>query len=372
MKVFFLGILLSFKALAAGPFFIESIDLDKKSDWSQLVDKLDETTRESHHLVSLGESHLHPVTSRAVQSIFINRYLSQVADFRFCTETINDFLEHPAGQALQDNAADTLITLKNSPNKTDFRDCRARKYERYFTYSGFFHQLPFARPFPLEIAATPVITNEGENIRDQLNIQNSFYLIQMELEHLEMITQARMLRNPPATLEAFQAKIQLLVEKVEAIKQAQSVILPATNLGRQKEAIVLGHEAFASLENDQAYILLTDLSYRKNLTALPLLTNIQKLSEKAQSILLRKLQASAVYVTQSIQEPNENGELFRTGYGTIPWSFPANSTFMEIRIVPGENLLMTAAPEDVAPSCIAYKSLGASIVDCESYLAGLE
>ncbi len=104
---------------------------------------------------------------------------------------------------------------------------------------------------------------------------------------------------------------------------------------------------------------------------MPLVAALSQLEDDALSKLLIKLNRDPVYVTAGIQEPNEHGELFQSGYGTVPWMFAANSTFMEIRVAPGENFIISADPTATQASCIAYKKLGPSRVDCNEYLRDL-
>lgn len=370
MKVFILGICLSFSLCVRASYFIEALNFEKQLEFDHVLQTLSRVAAKEKHLVSLGESHLHPVTARAVQEIFVKEYLSSAGDFRFCSEEIKDFLEHPAGEALKLSATSIDISSGNSPYKTDFRDCRTRKDKGYFAYSGFFHQLPFARPFPLEFAPTPVITADGENIRDQLGERNALFIIQMELEYIEMVTQARLLRFPPKTTDAFLSKVAALKEKVKAAKMSFKTILPSSIEAREKVGALLGSQGFEVLPLE-AVLLVTDLKYRRSLTELPLLTRIAELDRASLESLLRYLRKSPAYVTGAIQEPNENGELFETGYGTVPWRFPANSNFLEVRVVTGENVLLTAAPTSRHLTCIAYKKLGPSVVDCREYLKNL-
>lgn len=370
MQLIILAICLSVSLGARASYFLESLNFERQLELEHVLQKVHRVAREDKHLVSLGESHLHPVTARSVQAIFVEEYLKSAQQFRFCAEEIKDFLEHPAGEALRQSASSVDVSTGNSPYKTDFRDCRTRKDKGYFTYSGFFHQLPFARPFPLEFAPTPVITADGENIRDQLAERNSLFIIQMELEYIEMVTQARLLRYPPESVEEFLHQVSALKAKVRAAKQSFKTILPSDNSGREKIGALLGPQGFEVLPLE-AILLVTDLSYRRSLEELPLLSRITQLEAQSIEHLLRYLKKAPAYVTGAIQEPNENGELFETGYGTVPWLFPANSTFLEVRIVTGENMILTAAPTSQKLTCIAYKKLGPSIVDCNDYLQQL-
>lgn len=370
MRLFILGLCLSISLQVRGSYFIEAMDFEKGLDIEHVRHSLKKIAGKKKHLVSLGESHLHPFTARAVQEIFVNDYLSVADEFRFCSESIKDFLEHPAGLALREQAINTVVSVGNSPTRTDFRNCRTKNIDGYFTYSGFFHQLPFARPFPLEFAPNPVIIADGENIRDQMKERNSFYLIQMELEYIEMITQARLLRYPPATIEEFRLKARELIERIESAKSSFKTILESPIQEREKTGIFLGTRAFDVLPLE-AVLLVTDLKYRQQLQALPLIKKISELDDQSLSALLRYLKKSPAYVTAAIQEPNENGELFETGYGTIAWRFPANSIFLEFRVATGENMLLTTSSSSSDLTCIAYKKLGPSIVNCSNYLADL-
>ncbi len=363
MRLFLLGILLSFSTGASEQFFVESLPVERAKTLEEVLREIDHVASKKQHLVSLGESHLHPYTAHALANILIERYVATADEFRFCSEQIGYFLAHPAAQALQGNARETFIGQRNSPSYTDFRDCRKRAIDGYFTYSGFFHQLPFARAFPLEFAPTAVITRDGENIRDQLKENNALFIVQIELEFIEQVTQARVLRNPPETVEQFRSQVSQLKAAIRSVKSAQEVVVGAALKEREKNGVFVPHSG--------AYLLVTDLAYRQEFIPLPLLNSLANLSDESLNFLLKKLASSPAYVTSAIQEPDENGQLYQTGYGTVPWLFPANSTFLETRIVPGENLLMSAAPGQELPTCIAYKSLGPSIVECNSYLADL-
>tara|TARA_R110000868_G_scaffold103710_1_gene285409 strand:+ start:108 stop:1217 length:1110 start_codon:yes stop_codon:yes gene_type:complete len=368
MRLIYIFLLVSV-AHAADPFMLESLQLNNAVSFDQVIQKLDHIAAKRKHIVSLGESHLHPYSARKVQEILIDRYLDTASDFKFCSESIKDFLEHSAGEKLQANASQTLVTQNNSPSQTDFKKCKDDS-DAYFTYSGFFHQLPFAKPFPLEFRPSPVITDPAENIRAQVKSPNGLFVIQMELEFVEMVTQARVLSRPPLSTSEFKDLVQTLSAKVMAIKKAQEIILETDHPARTKTALAFSKDGFFSLTKD-AYLVLTDLAYRKDLKPLPLISMLGQLEDEALSKLLIKLNRDPVYVTAGIQEPNENGELFQSGYGTVPWLFPANSTFMEIRVAPGENLIISADPTAASVSCIAYKKLGPSRVNCDEYLKDL-
>lgn len=357
-------------AFASSPYLIERLDVLKTYSFSHVIGSLDDIAMKSSHLVSLGESHLHPKTARAVSKLFVENYLKEKRDFKFCAEKIDEFLEHPAGKRLEQEAAVVEIYTNNSPNQTDFRKCRENDFDQYFTYSGFFHQLPFARPFPLEFTPSRVITDDGENIRDQMRIKNSFFLIQIEMEYIELVTQSHFLKEVPSDIRNFKLKVESLKKQIEKIKNSQTTILNGTSEFDEKVGAFFSRDSLSTLSKD-SFFLVTDLSYRKTRKSLPLLSNLLTLSDQALVKLIEKLTKDPVYVTAGIQEPDENGNLYQTGYGTIPWLFPANSTFMELRIVPGENVVLTADPLANQLTCIAYKKLNVSKVDCDEYLSDL-
>ncbi len=363
-------LLLMQSALASTPYLIDELRLDHSANLNMVLSDLDDVVKHSTHLVSLGESHLHPSTARAIQEIFIDRYLTYDFDFKFCSERINDFLNHPAGIKLNDGAQLTDIYENNSPNITDFRNCKEKNFDKYFTYSGFFHQLPFARPYPLEFYPSRVISEDGENIRDQLNIKNSFFLIQIELEYIELVTQGHFLKEVPQSVEGFRARVEELKTQVENLKNQQETILYSPSEYRHKMGIFFDDKSIDSL-GANSYFLVTDLEYRKKLNSLNLINNLSKLQDKAIEKLILKLSKDPVYITAAMQEPDEQGRLYETGYGTIPWLFPANSTFAEIRIAHGENVVLTNDPKASELTCIAYKKLNVSFVDCNDYLSNI-
>lgn len=357
-------------AFATTPYLIEKLDIEKTYSFNHVIESMNRVSSNPTHLISLGESHLHPQTARKVSELFVDFYLSEEHDFKFCAEKIDDFLNHPGGKRLIQSARQVDIYSGNSPNQTDFEKCTNNDFKKYFTYSGFFHQLPFARPFPLEFTPTRVITEDGQNIRDQLRIEDSFFLIQIEMEYIELVTQSHFLKEVPTTLNTFKEKIYDLLTQISAIKESQVPILKGTSEYNQKVGAFFSRDSLSTLSDD-SFFLVTDLNYRKNLRPLPLLTNLLSLSDRALNKLIEKLTKSSVYVTAAIQEPDANGNLYQTGYGTIPWLFPANSTFMELRVVPGENIVLTADPFANKLTCIAYKKLNVSKVDCDEYLSDL-
>tara|TARA_R110002049_G_scaffold31094_8_gene105826 strand:- start:141 stop:1253 length:1113 start_codon:yes stop_codon:yes gene_type:complete len=367
----FLSILLLIQsAFASSPYLIEELRIEQASGLEKVLLDLDTVSSKQKHLVSLGESHLHPVTARAVQEVFVDRYLSHNFEFKFCAEKIMDFLEHPAGMKLQEKSALSEVYEDNSPNTTDFKKCKEKGFDKYFAYSGFFHQLPFARPFPLEFTPSRVITEDGENIRDQLKIKDSFFLIQIELEYLELVTQGHFLREVPQSIELFKSRVLELKRKFVKLKDSQETILESHLKAKTKVGVFFDKQSLQHL-GDKSYFLVTDLAYRKDLTPLTLLSNLIKLDDSALGKLIKKLSRDPVYITAGIQEPDEQGRLYETGYGTIPWLFPANSTFMELRIAPGENVVITADPKAIELTCIAYKKLNVSFVDCNDYLSNI-
>ena len=143
-------------AYGSTPYLIEKLGNGRTHSFSRVIETLKTISSKSGHLISLGESHLHPNSARAVSQIFIDTYLEDQQDFKFCAEKIDDFLNHPTGLRLQQEASKVDIYTENSPTQTDFRKCKTKDFDKYFTYSGFFHQLPFARPFPLELSLIPI------------------------------------------------------------------------------------------------------------------------------------------------------------------------------------------------------------------------
>src|SRR5690606_16896213 len=99
------------------------------------------------------------------------------------------------GKWIMSKAQKNLIFKGNGPARTDFQNCNWSADSNAITYSGFFHQYPFARPWPNDFPPTPVTREEGNNIRAQLSPRKGMFITQMEMSFLESRAASSLLKT---------------------------------------------------------------------------------------------------------------------------------------------------------------------------------
>lgn len=336
--------------------FLEAIQEENHFyDFEQIMDKVGDHRWHKGHYLSLGESHLHKKTSRPVLLKFAYKFLKDTPfKKKFCTENIPDFLTSYPGREMQRLSQEVTVFGGNSPYLTNFKTCSQTKSDLILTYSGFFHQHPFARYFPLDFAQTPVLTKPGNNIMEQMPNKKGLFITLMELDHLELTTSQAMIKKKIRDPQKFKDEVLKLSEKVSVLRSKMRPLWFRSSSWRTKEALILDQIHFQNIKvlPHNTFILLTDLSSRKILPPLKLLQDLVALPENVLSKFLDFIAEERSFITSSLQEPDDQGQYHPTGYGTYSLRFPGGSTFLDlIDSVNKKSILLVSSPKAKELKC---------------------
>jgi hypothetical protein len=320
---------------------------------------------------SLGESHLQATTSRPLNIMLANQYLDSLDDEAvFCAENIQSFLTSKDGQELQARVAKTKIMKANSPSQTDFKSCIENgKY--YLTFSGFFHQFPFARSFPLEFAQTPVITQDDNTIMDQMRQYTGMFISQIELDFLQMTASSAFLRRSDLNHFNFNNLLRNLNHKIELIEKSMKKLLDQGALSRNKFGIFLSQDQIKisglKMPKD-SYFLLTELESRLHSNEhFLLLSKLSLLKPLLLKRFLHQIQSGKFYFTKDLAEPLEDGTYASTGYGLLPRTFKGKSEFLDIK-TSDKHFVIIAEPGQENLSCYIQQANNYEEAECENLI----
>lgn len=354
--------------LAAGT-FIESIKLDHVSfDYHTLLKKVSRHRWYPGQYLSLGESHLHPSTSRPVLLQLAKTFLEDTPlSSRFCSKNIQDFLNSFSGREIQRLADNISIFYTNSPSQTDFWGCAREEFDLTLTYSGFFHQHPFARPFPDDFQPTPVITDPKNSILAQMPAGKGLFVSLMEMDFLEMTTSRAILKMKIRDVDTFRTKVTQLGEKIESLHSKMETLLNGSTEWRTKMGMILEQDHFEnrSVLPKNTFILLTDLKARFKRKPLKLLHDLSNLSDSALEKYLDFMASERAFFTTSLQEPAEDGTMYPTGYGTYPLQFPGGSEFLDLVHANKKSILLVSSPDSKELRCLTKYGDQTVELDCE-------
>lgn len=350
--------------------FLEAIDLGHHSmDYEQLVQKAKRHRWYRGNFLSLGESHLHPSTSRPVLLNLAKNFLEDTPlKKHFCSENIQGFLQGFEGREIQRLSDDINIFYNNDPSTTDFWGCAKQNSQLTLVYSGFFHQHPFARNFPGDFAPTPVITKPHNTIIAQMPYGRGLFVSLMELDHLEMTTSKALLAEKNTDVKTFRDRVVKLTQKVQSLRDNMTTILEGSTPYRTKLGMVLERDHFAKKDvlPFGTYILLTELEGRKQNKPLKLLNDMISLSDQSLQKFLTFMNEERSFFTTALTEPNEDGSMYQTGYGTYPLRFPGGSQFLDLIDKNNKkSILLVSSPKKDGLRCLT-KNDGQTIeLDCE-------
>jgi len=350
--------------------FLEAIQLDHHSmDYEQLVLKAKRHRWYRENYLSLGESHLHPSTSRPVLLNLAKNFLEDTPlKKHFCTENIQAFLQGFEGREIQRLSDDINIFYNNNPSTTDFWGCARQNPELTLVYSGFFHQHPFARNFPGDFTPTPVITKPHNTIIAQMPQHRGLFVTLMEMDHLELTTSKALLAEKNTDINVFRQRVVKLTQKIQSLRDRMNIILKGQTTHRTKMGMVLdkGHFANKTVLPYRTYILLTDLEGRKNDKPLKLLNDMISLNDTALSKFLTFINEERSFYTANLMEPNEDGSMHQTGYGTYPVQFPGGSQFLDlIDKTNKKSILLVSSPKKDKLRCLTKNDDQTIELDCE-------
>jgi hypothetical protein len=321
--------------------------------------------------LSLGESHLQAITSRPLNTMLANQYLDSLDDEAvLCSENIQSFLTSKDGQELQTRVVKTKIMKANSPSQTDFKNCIDNaKY--YLTYSGFFHQFPFARSFPLEFVQTPVITQDNNTIMEQMSKNTGMFISQIELDFLQMTASTAFLRRNDLNHFNFNNYLRNLNHKIELLKKSMKKLLDQGVPSKNKFGIFLSQDQIQTpglKMPKNSYLLLTELESRLNSNHyFSLLSKLSLLKPSLLKRFLHQIQNGKFYFTKDLSEPIEDGSYASTGYGTLPRTFKGKSEFLEIK-TSDKHYVIIAEPGQENLSCYLQQADHYEEADCENLI----
>ncbi len=350
--------------------FLEAIDLGHHSmDYKQLVEKTKRHRWYRGNFLSLGESHLHPATSRPVLLNLATSFLEDTPyNKQFCSENIQGFLQGYEGREIQRLSDDINIFYNNNPSTTDFWGCAKQNSELTLVYSGFFHQHPFARNFPGDFTPTPVITKPHNTIMTQMPYGRGLYVSLMEMDHLEMTTSKALLAEKNTDVKIFRDRVVKLTQKIQDLRDSMSTILTGATPFRTKIGMVLEQDHFKQREvlPFGTYILLTELQGRKDNKPLKLLNDLIALSDQSLEKYLAFMNEERSFFTTALTEPNEDGSMYQTGYGTYPLQFPGGSQFLDLIDKNNKkSILLVSSPQSDSLRCLTKNDDVAIELDCE-------
>lgn len=350
--------------------FLEAIDLGHHSmDYEQLVQKAKRHRWYRGNFLSLGESHLHPSTSRPVLLNLAKNFLEDTPlKKHFCSENIQGFLQGFEGREIQRLSDDINIFYNNDPSTTDFWGCAKQNSQLTLVYSGFFHQHPFARNFPGDFAPTPVITKPHNTIIAQMPYGRGLFVSLMELDHLEMTTSKALLAEKNTDVKTFRDRVVKLTQKVQSLRDNMTTILEGSTPYRTKLGMVLERDHFAKKDvlPFGTYILLTELEGRKQNKPLKLLNDMISLSDQSLQKFLTFMNEERSFFTTALTEPNEDGSMYQTGYGTYPLRFPGGSQFLDLIDKNNKkSILLVSSPKKDGLRCLTKNDDQTIELDCE-------
>jgi hypothetical protein len=350
--------------------FLEAIDLGHHSmDYEQLVQKAKRHRWYRGNFLSLGESHLHPSTSRPVLLNLAKNFLEDTPlKKHFCSENIQGFLQGFEGREIQRLSDDINIFYNNDPSTTDFWGCAKQNSQLTLVYSGFFHQHPFARNFPGDFAPTPVITKPHNTIIAQMPYGRGLFVSLMEMDHLEMTTSKALLAEKNTDVKTFRDRVVKLTQKVQSLRDNMTTILEGSTPYRTKLGMVLERDHFAKKDvlPFGTYILLTELEGRKQNKPLKLLNDMIALPDQTLQKFLTFMNEERSFFTTALTEPNEDGSMYQTGYGTYPVRFPGGSQFLDLIDKNNKkSILLVSSPKKDSLRCLTKNDDQTIELDCE-------
>lgn len=349
---------ISFNALASDT-FLSSIKADfNPIKYSQLKEMV-KTHAQSKGYLSLGESHLQSQTAIKVNYDLMNTYIGETEKRKtvFCTETLDHFLK-PYGEEIQENVKKYKVFEKNSPYVTDFKNCKdKKKINNYVTYSGFFHQYQFGKPFASEFQATPVIANKGNNILAQMKGLDGLFVTQMELEYMEYSATRAILKMGLTNPKVLREKANHLEKIVKVLTNNMEEVIRMDDLYTSKKAVVINSKDFDVdlLGNDKSYFVMTNLSYRTNDDSLKALRALVREDDETIAKFLNKLTKSKTYIVSVFLGPLAGGELGTITYPNVDRKFKGQSLLMHIRNSV-DDYLMVMEPDAQEFVCVDYKT----------------
>ncbi|MBY0516518.1 MAG: hypothetical protein K2P81_06395 [Bacteriovoracaceae bacterium] len=341
--------------------FLESLLASKTTPREAVMQNISLWGQVQGNYLSLGESHLEDQTATQVNFEFAKLYIDQVRNsFTFCAEKIGHFLEAEQGQWIMSKAEESLIFLGNGPGRTDFQKCIWKSNSNALTYSGFFHQYPFARPWPLDFPVTPVVIDEGNNIKDQLSPRRGMFVTQMEMSYLEGRATTSLLASLTHSASALRARVEVLVETVREVISQQVKLVDGTPY-TSKYGAFYSSEAFTELipMPKEAWFVLTNRGYRLEREPFSFLQKILALPILVQEKFISRVMNEKSYFYSFNFGPSEAGIGMRTSFAGL--DLDGESELLQFKN--GDTMVLEPGQSDMA----CYQTVNAAPVkvDCQ-------
>lgn len=341
--------------------FLLSMDLTlSTTPLSEVLTEIAGQAQIKNGYLSLGESHLEDESTHPLQKIFAQAYLSNTQNqpVKFCSEKIESFLESNEGQWLQQNVQSTEVYLGNSPATTDFTRCASSSFDHTITYSGFFHQNAFARAFPEVFPPTSVITQNGNNIRDQMGSEKGLFISQIEFPVVELFETARILKLAKTSEQAMTDEITRITQKSGDLRAKMQDLLPDTSPFAHKFGIFINQKIFQASQlpvlDSHAYLLITDLEFRRNRPSFYFLNQLLALPSADRIKLVNLLATMKYYFTQTDIPTRRDGVPSQMNFMRIPRTFSGEVAQVSFIKNGHESLMIVMSADDAELSCFVY------------------
>jgi len=359
----YFSLMFSTAALANGEMsFLESLLAEKTTPREAVMQNIALWAQNTGNFLSLGESHQESETANQVNFAFAKLYIDQLrGGFTFCSETLDHFLTAEQGQWIQAKSDENLIFKGNGPSRTDFTNCKWSSSKNALTYSGFFHQYPFARPWPKDFPPTPVITAEGNNIRDELSPRRGMFVTQMEMSFLEGRAAQSLLKSLTTSTSAFRARVEVLIETVREVV-AQQVQLVEGDSFNNKYGAFYSRDAFAELlpMPAEAWFVVTNRGYRLEKEPFKFFQEMLRLPNENLTKLIMRISGEKSYFYSFGFGPSAAGVRTRTQFAAL--DLDGESELLQF--TNGDTVV--SEPDKAGLSCYKYADNAATPVDCST------
>ena len=367
MKKIILGLSLILASNIFAQSMIESLQLKPRTkELYEVIRAIKLHAASDNVYLSLGESHHQPSTTAPVSYMLAKQFLDARNDVIFCAQNIELFLNSYDGTEIVRRAFQTKLFTENTPQLTDFKGCEGDN-RAYLTYSGFFHQHPFARSFPKEFEQTPIITQTGNNIAEQMTKSKGLFISQMELDYLEMTATSELMKSQTTSLPHFSKRVDELLKNSLTLRDRMKLLYNGGTAHKKKMGVFLSPEHFKVVGFSlpaNSYMLITDLESRIiEGDSFFFLNQLMQFRKEKLKDLLFYLAESNVSFTKGLFEANDQGEYPFMYYGNLGFPLHGKTEILDVRH--GETrFLMVAEPKKPEIACYLSKNSTFDRVNC--------
>lgn len=317
--------------------FLESIQTNKLTAQKTIHQAIKNWAKKPGSYMSLGESHLESETAQPINHSLAVQFMSNTSKkATFCSETILDFLDSKYGQDIQSRAATTKLFLSNSYTETDFKNCKWKSKENAITYSGFIHQYRFAYSWPSDFPMTPVITEPGNNILDQLLPRQGLFISQIELLFLQALASRNIILSGETNTTRFRARANALTGSIVNLKNSMELIYgPQNNPYKNKYGTYVGRSAITEevIMNNSSWFLLTSRGIHRQELQTSFLRKLLALNDQTLTAFLKKLKGKKIHLSVGFNGPDSMGTRFNLSYSGLNVDGEAEILSLEDRVM---------------------------------------